>query len=91
MLWTDAEARYAARPAVDTKQRALTFPPDRHFVTAEELGAFTAARRIELPTLELHGDTDGDASCASRSTTCACSARSSITRARSATPSTSSR
>ena len=54
-LWTDACARYAARPGVDTKQRALTFPPDRHHAAAEDAGAFTAARRIELPTLELHG------------------------------------
>ncbi|HET7504730.1 MAG TPA: DEAD/DEAH box helicase, partial [Kofleriaceae bacterium] len=53
-LVTDAEARYAARPAVDDKRRELAFPPERHLVTAEAAGAFTAARRIELPTLELH-------------------------------------
>ncbi|HSK00258.1 MAG TPA: transcription-repair coupling factor [Kofleriaceae bacterium] len=53
-LWTDAEARYAARPGVDTKERTLTYPPERHLAAAEEAGAFTAARRIELPTLELH-------------------------------------
>src|SRR6185436_19111846 len=53
-LWTDASARYAARPAVDTKQRQLAFPPERHLVSADLAGAFTAARRIELPTLELH-------------------------------------
>jgi transcription-repair coupling factor (superfamily II helicase) len=53
-LWTDAESRYAARPAVDSKDRTLAFPPERHLLAAEEAGAFTAARRIELPTLELH-------------------------------------
>src|SRR5262249_53300411 len=57
-LWTDTEARYEARPAVDTKQRTLAFPPERHLVPAEEAGAFTAARRIELPTLELHATDD---------------------------------
>jgi transcription-repair coupling factor (superfamily II helicase) len=53
-LWADAEARYAARPAVDTKQRVLAFPPERHLADAGGAGAFTAARRIELPTLEVH-------------------------------------
>jgi transcription-repair coupling factor (superfamily II helicase) len=58
-LWTDAEARYAARPAVDSKDRTLAFPPERHLLAAEEAGAFTTARRIELPTLEVH--TPGEA------------------------------
>jgi transcription-repair coupling factor (superfamily II helicase) len=50
-LWKDAETRYDQR---DSKQ--LAFPPDRHF--ARELAAFSAPRRIELPTLEVHGDSD---------------------------------
>ncbi len=58
-LWTDAEARYAARPAVDSKDRTLAFPPGRHLADAAAAGAFTAARRIELPTLELHAPGDG--------------------------------
>jgi transcription-repair coupling factor (superfamily II helicase) len=48
--WADAEARHAEKLAA----RQLSYPPDRHLVTADELGAFTAARRIELPALELH-------------------------------------
>ncbi|HWO21044.1 MAG TPA: transcription-repair coupling factor [Kofleriaceae bacterium] len=52
--WTDAEARYAARPAASSKDRALAFPPARHLLAAEEAGAFTAPRRIELPTLEIY-------------------------------------
>ena len=52
----DAEARYAARRA-DTA--ALVFPPAAHFADAAELAAvFAAPRRIELPSLELHGTTD---------------------------------
>jgi transcription-repair coupling factor (superfamily II helicase) len=60
-LWTDAEARYAARPGVDTKERTLAYPPERHLAAADEAGAFTAARRIELPTLELHDPASGPA------------------------------
>jgi transcription-repair coupling factor (superfamily II helicase) len=53
--WADAEGRHAERRG----GKQLTYPPDRHLVTADQLGAFTAARRIELPVLELHdtGDT----------------------------------
>ncbi|MDQ3296013.1 MAG: transcription-repair coupling factor [Myxococcota bacterium] len=47
--WLDAEARY---PQHDTKE--LAYPPAAHFATADEIGAFTAPRRILLPTLELH-------------------------------------
>jgi len=53
-LWTDAEARYAARPPADDKRRQLAYPPERHLLAADEAGAFTSPRRIELPTLELH-------------------------------------
>ncbi|MGN6109611.1 MAG: transcription-repair coupling factor [Kofleriaceae bacterium] len=52
--WGDAEARFAAR----TGHAALAFPPARHLVAADEAGGFTAARRIELPTLELHEPDD---------------------------------
>jgi len=48
--WADAEGRYAEKQGA----KQLTYPPARHLVTAGELGAFTAARRIELPALELH-------------------------------------
>jgi transcription-repair coupling factor (superfamily II helicase) len=47
--WADAEARHAERGV-----KQLSYPPARHLVALEELGAFTAARRIELPALELH-------------------------------------
>jgi transcription-repair coupling factor (superfamily II helicase) len=50
-LWKDEEARYETRD-----QKVLAFPPDRHFVT--DLAAFSSPRRIELPTLEVHGETD---------------------------------
>jgi len=50
-LWQDAEQRYETR---DAKQ--LAFAPDRHFVA--DLAAFTSPRRVELPTLEVHGETD---------------------------------
>ncbi|HEX5063384.1 MAG TPA: DEAD/DEAH box helicase, partial [Kofleriaceae bacterium] len=36
----------------------LAFAPDRHLVT--DLAAFTSARRVELPTLEVHGETDAE-------------------------------
>ncbi|MBA3818128.1 MAG: transcription-repair coupling factor [Deltaproteobacteria bacterium] len=48
--WLDAEARYPARQA-ETKE--LAYPPAAHFVTADAAGAFSAPRRILLPTLEL--------------------------------------
>ena len=48
--WADAEGRYAEKQG----QKQLMYPPARHLVTAEDAVAFTAARRIELPTLELH-------------------------------------
>ncbi|HTR52834.1 MAG TPA: transcription-repair coupling factor [Kofleriaceae bacterium] len=48
-LWQDADARFAER-------HTLAFPPERHFV--RELAAFASPRRIELPTLEVHGETD---------------------------------
>jgi transcription-repair coupling factor (superfamily II helicase) len=49
-VWADAESHHAQKQG--TKQ--LLYPPPRHLVTADELGALTAARRIELPALELH-------------------------------------
>jgi transcription-repair coupling factor (superfamily II helicase) len=52
-LWQDAEQRYTTRDA-----KLLAFPPDRHFVT--DLAAFKSARRVELPTLEVHGDSDAE-------------------------------
>ncbi len=52
-LWNDAEQRYEAR---DTKM--LAFPPDRHYVT--DLAALSSPRRVELPTLEVHGESDAE-------------------------------
>jgi len=49
-LWDDANARYPRRR---DETKLLVYPPDAHLVTAEDLGAFTAPRRIALPTLEL--------------------------------------
>ncbi|NVB79930.1 MAG: transcription-repair coupling factor [Kofleriaceae bacterium] len=51
-IFKDADARFAARD----KSKELAFPPERHYVT--DLAAFTAKRRIELPTLEVHGESD---------------------------------
>ena len=48
--WADAEGRHAEKQG----GKQLTYPPERHLVTIDELGAFTAPRRIELPALELH-------------------------------------
>ncbi len=48
-LWDDANARYPQRR---DETKVLVYPPDAHFVVAEEAG-FTAPRRISLPTLEL--------------------------------------
>jgi transcription-repair coupling factor (superfamily II helicase) len=53
--WADAQGRFAEKQGA----RQLMYPPARHLVAAGELGAFTAARRIELPSLELHEVTDG--------------------------------
>jgi transcription-repair coupling factor (superfamily II helicase) len=47
-LWKDADVRFA-------EHTALAFPPDRHFV--RELAASGSPRRIELPTLEVAGET----------------------------------
>ena len=52
-LWQDAEQRYDAR-----ESKLLAFPPDRHFVT--ELAALASPRRVELPTLEVHGESDAE-------------------------------
>jgi transcription-repair coupling factor (superfamily II helicase) len=54
-VWVDAEARHAAIPAVDSKDRVLTYAPPQHYATTAELGAFSADRRVELGGLELHG------------------------------------
>jgi transcription-repair coupling factor (superfamily II helicase) len=48
--WADAEARFAEKQG----GKQLAYPPARHLASADELGAFTAPRRIELPALELH-------------------------------------
>ena len=48
--WAEAEGRFAEKQGA----KQLMYPPARHYATVEELGAFTAARRIELPALELH-------------------------------------
>ncbi|MBS1122153.1 MAG: Transcription-repair coupling factor, partial [Deltaproteobacteria bacterium] len=57
-IWADAEARFPDRiNAAASGHKTLVYPPSTHFVTSDELGAFTAARRIELPTLELLDDT----------------------------------
>jgi transcription-repair coupling factor (superfamily II helicase) len=49
-LWEDAEKRYGER----NQNKDLAYPPDRHYVT--DLQAFSSLRRIELPTLEVHGE-----------------------------------
>jgi len=49
-LWDDANARYPLRR---DETKLLVYPPDAHLVTADDAGAFTAPRRIALPTLEL--------------------------------------
>jgi transcription-repair coupling factor (superfamily II helicase) len=48
--WAEAEGRYAEKQG----GKQLTYPPERHLANVDELGAFTSARRIELPALELH-------------------------------------
>ncbi len=45
--WADAEARF-----VDRKVKTLSYPPSTHYATDAELG-LEAARRIELPVLEV--------------------------------------
>src|SRR5262249_13984035 len=50
-LWQDAEQRYGAR-----EMKLLAFPPHRHFVT--DIAAFASPRRFELPTLEVHAESD---------------------------------
>ncbi len=56
--WGDAEARYPERrDSAATKDRQLAYPPAAHLATMAEVGAFTAPRRIELPSLELSGET----------------------------------
>jgi transcription-repair coupling factor (superfamily II helicase) len=52
--WAEAEGRFAEKQGA----RQLMYAPARHLVAADELGAFTAARRIELPSLELHDTGD---------------------------------
>jgi transcription-repair coupling factor (superfamily II helicase) len=52
-LWQDAEQRYDTRGS-----KLLAFSPDRHFVT--DLAALSSPRRVELPTLEVHGETDAE-------------------------------
>jgi transcription-repair coupling factor (superfamily II helicase) len=52
-IWKDAEQRYETRDA-----KTLAFAPDRHFVA--DLSALASPRRVELPTLELHGDPDAE-------------------------------
>jgi transcription-repair coupling factor (superfamily II helicase) len=48
--WADAEGRFAEKQSA----KQLMYPPARHLVPVDELGAFTARRRVELPALELH-------------------------------------
>ncbi len=54
-LWKDANARYKEHGAAESK-KGLVYAPERHFEL--ELAAFTAPRRVELPTLEVTGDSD---------------------------------
>jgi transcription-repair coupling factor (superfamily II helicase) len=54
--WAEAEGRFAEKQHA----KQIAYPPAHHLVTAGDLGAFTAARRIELPSLELHDGTEGD-------------------------------
>ncbi len=51
--WKDADARYSERKG---SNKELAYPPERHYEF--ELAAFKAPRRVELPTLEVTGDTD---------------------------------
>jgi transcription-repair coupling factor (superfamily II helicase) len=53
--WADADGRFAGKQG----GKQLMYPPARHLVTADDAGPFTAARRIELATLELHDARDG--------------------------------
>ncbi len=58
--WTDAEVRYPRRLDLSVATKTLMYPPAAHFVAADDTGIFTAARRIELPTLELHAAAAAD-------------------------------
>ncbi|HET9623366.1 MAG TPA: transcription-repair coupling factor [Kofleriaceae bacterium] len=63
--WAEAEGRFAEKQAA----KQLAYPPDRHLIASDALGPFTAPRRIELPSLELHEQrevTEGDRSIAGR-------------------------
>jgi transcription-repair coupling factor (superfamily II helicase) len=66
-VWKDAEARFDERrtgstntesgsKAAQLRADALAYPPERHFVA--ELAAMSSPRRVELPTLEVSGDSD---------------------------------
>ncbi|HEX4420440.1 MAG TPA: transcription-repair coupling factor [Kofleriaceae bacterium] len=48
--WAEAEGRFAEKQGA----KQLLYPPARHLVEPDAIGAFTAAGRIELPSLELH-------------------------------------
>ncbi len=50
-VWKDAGTRFA-----EHQGKQLVFAPDRHYVA--ELGVFQSSRRVELPTLEVHGASD---------------------------------
>ncbi|HEY0989611.1 MAG TPA: transcription-repair coupling factor, partial [Kofleriaceae bacterium] len=52
--WADAEARHAEKQG----GKQLTYPPERHLAAADQIGAFSAPRRIELPALELHDSSE---------------------------------
>ncbi len=51
-LWKDAELRFDERQVT----KDLAYPPNRHYV--ESLALFASPRRIELPTLEVTGESD---------------------------------
>jgi transcription-repair coupling factor (superfamily II helicase) len=52
-VWEDAERRYETRDP-----KLLAFAPARHFVA--DIAALSSPRRVELPTLEVHGETDAE-------------------------------
>jgi len=52
-VWKDADLRYKEHAG---NKKTLVFPPERHFEF--ELAPFKAPRRVELPTLEVAGETD---------------------------------
>ncbi|HEU0034755.1 MAG TPA: transcription-repair coupling factor [Kofleriaceae bacterium] len=49
--WADAEVRFPRRN--EGEKHPLAYPPPAHYARTDEVGAFSAARRVELPTLEL--------------------------------------